>query len=397
MIGWSRKGRAASAVWGLFAALLVLLWQASTVYANYGGDWTALFCTGGRFALPPGFEGTYVFPQSNGYDGQWYRYIAHDPLASTPLVAYVDLPEMRYRRILAPGLAAMLSYGRKSADAAYIAVILGFIFAGACWFSRWASLHDRNAAWGMAFLGVPATLIAADRLTTDVALAALAAGAAYYWHTRRMVRLYAVLAAACLSRETGILLAAAWIAALLFRREWRRALLFATAVVPTWVWYVYLSRKLSGKPGPNAVPEWLFSWDAGILGRLLDPIRYELAPSVERFVRAVDCISLLGMSGALILAAMAGWQLLRSRTVEPIAMGAFFHGAIFAAGYSKQFWDTAFGYSRPFSPMIVLLAMKPGSSGPGRWLLLSVLAIDLRILFQLGPQFLGILRFYFRA
>ncbi len=46
----------------LSAAVLILGWQALAVQYVYDGNWTALFCTGDYFPIPPRFQqGTYVF------------------------------------------------------------------------------------------------------------------------------------------------------------------------------------------------------------------------------------------------------------------------------------------------------------------------------------------------
>ncbi|HXM41822.1 MAG TPA: hypothetical protein VN924_11245 [Bryobacteraceae bacterium] len=70
-----------STAWALLCAALVLSWQAPTVRRNYGGNWTALYCTGDKFSIPPALasENIYSFKQSYGWDGQFYHYISHDP------------------------------------------------------------------------------------------------------------------------------------------------------------------------------------------------------------------------------------------------------------------------------------------------------------------------------
>jgi len=47
-----------------------------TVHFSYGGNWTALYCTGALFKPPPDElrpEHIYIFANSNGYDGQVYH------------------------------------------------------------------------------------------------------------------------------------------------------------------------------------------------------------------------------------------------------------------------------------------------------------------------------------
>ena len=102
---------------------LVLLWLALTVRYNYGGNWTGLFCTGANQRVPADLlaEKLYTFPASSGYDGQFYHYIAHDPLGRTQLPNYIDAPQLRYRRILVPALAYLIAVGQgRFIDAAYL-------------------------------------------------------------------------------------------------------------------------------------------------------------------------------------------------------------------------------------------------------------------------------------
>src|ERR1700722_4966098 len=107
-----RNGRP---IWlALLAVAAVFARQCATVHANYGGNWTALYCTGARLGVPAPLASEHVwqFPGSNGFDGQMYHYIAHDPLIrDAALAGHVDDPRLRYRRILVPGLAYLLAGG----------------------------------------------------------------------------------------------------------------------------------------------------------------------------------------------------------------------------------------------------------------------------------------------
>src|ERR1035441_10957023 len=94
--------------------LAVLSWQAATVHFNYGGNWTALFMTGEFHPPPPHLAGhTYLFKASTGYDGQFYRYVAHAPWYRADWARYYDSPRLRNERILVPALAWVLA-DRKS-------------------------------------------------------------------------------------------------------------------------------------------------------------------------------------------------------------------------------------------------------------------------------------------
>lgn len=190
--------------YALAAVFLALVWQSFTVHFNYGGNWTALFCSGDRWPPPAELGGTYVFPNSTGFDGQFYRYVAHDPWMRSGWAEHFDVPVMRRSRILLPAAAWLLALGQdRFVDAAYITAVLLCIFLGTWWLGRWAELHNRRGAWGLAFLALPATLISIDRMTIDVALTALCAGVLLYSARDCPVRVAALLAAAPLIRETG--------------------------------------------------------------------------------------------------------------------------------------------------------------------------------------------------
>src|ERR1700678_4467831 len=70
---------AVSAAWAIAALALVLLWQFLTVRYNRAGNWTALFLIGQDYRMPPELAaGAYRFP-GQGFDGEMYRVVAHDP------------------------------------------------------------------------------------------------------------------------------------------------------------------------------------------------------------------------------------------------------------------------------------------------------------------------------
>src|SRR5262245_52116131 len=130
------------AAWAAVAVTVLLAWQSLIVYGSYSGNWTALFMIGdaGRQPAPPELlAGAYVFKDSSGFDGQFYRYVAHDPFLRHGLNALMDAPSGRYHRILVPVLAWLLAGGRAEwIDTAYQVVILGSAFVGTWWLARFA-------------------------------------------------------------------------------------------------------------------------------------------------------------------------------------------------------------------------------------------------------------------
>ena len=163
--------------WAAVAVVGVLAWQALTVRANYGGNWTGLFCTGQTAPSP---QTSSVAPTATvrrmamtasttgcslaiRFCGPFSR-PAPDPFAPDSRAA--DGLDARGRP---PGLI----------DGAYILVMAGFVFGGVCWLASILVRQGRHAVFGLLFLAVPATIVSIDRMTADLAVGALTAGVAY--------------------------------------------------------------------------------------------------------------------------------------------------------------------------------------------------------------------------
>src|ERR1035437_3859887 len=274
----------------LIGTLLGLSWQLLTVHYNYGGNLTALFCTGSYYPTPPSLAGEhiYVFPNSGGYDGQSYHYVTHDPLCRSDIGRAVPDPLIRYRRILLPGMAYLVALGRQPwIDVSYVACHLGFLFLGAWWLAR-LLIRLRIHPWFAAFyVLVPASLISLDRLVVDLALTSLCLGFAVYANSGPKWKLYAVLAAAALCRESGFLLAAAYVLHLLSLRRYRLSLIFATDIVPGAAWNVFVSLGIPGGPPfdfGDSIPIW------GLIQSLWRPTAYPFGPLTTAAIRALDIL-----------------------------------------------------------------------------------------------------------
>jgi hypothetical protein len=384
------RNRAGAAVVGLVCAAAVFGWQCLTVRYNYQGNWSALFCTGSKFGTPPleEFRATYVFPASFGYDGQFYRYIAHDPFLERGLWKNVDAPRIRYRRILAPGLAYLGGLGRPGAiDAAYLVVILGFVFLGGYWASRYASALGRHPGWGLAFLLTPAVLVSADRMTVDVALAALCCGWVLYWGEKAAPRVagYAVLAAVPLVRETGLLLNLASGVVLALRRKWRESLIWAAAILPCAGWYAFVSARTQPAGG-----WWSFVLQvplAGFFRRALHPLVYPPGTPLPWFFVALDYAALAGIALALVL----GIRLWLRRRDGAVEIAALLFCLLAIQTGSADVWSEAFAFGRVFSPLLMLLAMR-GLATRRMLLALPLALVTLRVGAQFGGLVIGVVR-----
>jgi len=381
-----------SMAWALLALALLLLWQFLTVHYNRAGNWTALFVAGESFAVPPDLAaGTYKFP-GTGFDGQMYRFVAHDLFMQRGYVNYMDGPAQRYHRILVPALAYLLVAGHQPwIDASYIAVIAMFGLLGAYWSSRWALLFNRHAAWALAFLLVPATLISMDRMTVDVALAAFTAAFAFYWRTGAWVRLFLILVLACLVRETGLFLVAACCLVELFSLRLVRAAIWASAALPAFAWYLFIRRVLPERTH-FGVPTWFARRFApGIFHSLFHPPRYPLPPLLDIIARWGDVLSL----AAILLASLLAILLLRSRPLNPVAIAAALFVALVFVLTNVTYWFDVNGYARVLSPLLLLVALAPMADDGGVpwWTgLLPALLVDLRLSMEFAASAAGIVR-----
>ena len=373
------RGLALSAL----AVALVLSWQWATVHANYGGNWTALFCTGALRGVPASLASEHIwrFPASNGFDGQLYHYIAHDPLMrNLSLKASVDDPRLRYRRILIPGLAYLMAAGRPDrVDRAYYALILVFIGAGVYWTAACCRSLSHSPAWGLLFIILPATIVSADRMVVDVALAALAAGFAYHVRAPSW-RLFLILSAAALTRETGFLLLAGYCGYLLLERRWTRMAAFSLAALPAFAWYAYVHAHTSSDHyRMSFVPL------SAILTDLLHPLVYPPGVRLVWLAKIGDYMALGGILAAFALALR--WSI--RRKLDPVALSLLCFVAMGLILQNTDHWLQVYDYGRVYSPALLFL----GLEGLKRrsWAPLVPLSLMLpRIGMQLGGQILGV-------
>jgi len=373
------------AVFALLCALCLFAWQALTVRYTYSGNWTGLFCTGAQFPPPPPLaaEHLYVFPRA-GYDGQAYHDIAHDPFFRRGFARYIDAPRIRYRRILVPGLAFFLACGQdRAVDAAYIAAVLGFVALGAWWLARLGVLFGYGAWLGLCFAAVPAVLISVDRMTVDVALAALVAGFVLYTRERQAGRLYAVLVAAALSRETGLLLLAACVLWLAWKRRFRAALLFSTAALPAAAWMIFV--QMHTAPADAHLLTWRLV--SGFAGRLLHPFSTYPSAVVRALIDSFDVVALAGLGLALIWAALSAWR----RRLTPVSIAIYLFALLALALAPGDTWSDVYSFGRTLSPLLLLCALD-GLAERKFWPGLSVLLIDPGVALLMGRQVLNVLQ-----
>ena len=342
-----RRGTCAAAA--LAALALVLAWSAARVHYANGGNWTALFCSGAGVPLPPQLDAvTYRVPLV-GYDGQFYRLLAHDPILRKGYARYADAPQYRFRRSLVPWLAWLVAWGNdRWIDTAYIATEMLFIALGTYWCARLLGRRGRSPWWGLLFLAVPATIASIDRMVVDAPLTAWFVGFLLYSEEERWARVWVLAALAGLTRETGLLIAAALVAGRLLQRDWRAAAGFAACAIPSLAWFEYLARHL---PASQSIPEIGFPfWN--LFARLLI-FRTYFNPLGQVVLRTLDLLAVLGLIASVAVA--AGW--LRHAKTGPVSLCVVLYASLAVVLGPPVMFDP-FAFGRVISPLLVWILIE---------------------------------------
>ncbi|MGQ9917774.1 MAG: hypothetical protein ACUVS7_10190 [Bryobacteraceae bacterium] len=349
--------------WGLAVAAMgaIALWWILAVHFVYGDHWNALYCTGSKIQMPEWLESrepVYRVAAPVGYDGQWFHVLAHRPLEFRESARYMDAPKLRCQRILLPLAAWLLAFGKfEWVDPAYFLLVLASMGAGVWWTARLAQLRGASAAWGLAFLVLPASMSSIDRMLSDGPLVAAAAGFFFFVETGRYRAAWILAAAAPFIRETGLMLAAAAFLAAAWRRQWKAsaAWLFATGPFLAWMW------ALRDLPGGTA-----FVWKgvfASALRILTQPVEYPFAPWLRLTLQAMDAASLAGFLAACGMTVVLVWR--RRREFPDGRSTAWITGALYGAAAltlvhlePRHAWDDFYSYGRVFSPIFLVLLLE---------------------------------------
>lgn len=324
------------------------------VHLTYDGNWTSLFYIGeaSRVPMPEELasEHLYRFSGVVGHDGRFYHLIAHDPLFRRNFARDIDIPRVRYRRILVPGLTALLSFGQDGwVHPVFFSLILGFLFLGTYWLARWSVSHGHSVYWGLLFPLTPAALSSIPMMLVDVALAALTVGIFWYHEQKSPVKLFLALMCAVLARETGILVLVGYCGWLVLERRFRLALLYATAVLPAacWDFFVKLHTQPSGPAWLSPIPLY------GFFHAFLYPFEYP-AGLMEKILPPLDRLALIGMFIALVYVFRDALRPAKRDYKIFIAL-AFAGLALFLAG--GDVWPEAGAFSRNFTPLLLVVAL----------------------------------------
>ena len=358
---------------------LALTAQAFTVHRNFGGDWTALFVTSAERELPHGLQ-AYRFHGTMGYDGQFYRVLAHDPLLLRTDREFFDAPALRWRRILTPALAWLVALGQpRWIDAAFIAVTLGFLGLGVFWTAGYCRNVGLSCWWGALFAALPGVVVSLERMTVDLGLAALAAGFACLLRRPRGPGFWTIVALGPLARETGAVLPLACAVDGLIRKQPRELGVAIAAGLPGLAWYGWVHARVGADAG-RFIEQWPLQ---ALLARTFDLSAIPAEVSRAAVAGALDQLAILGVWATLVLAVLA---LAREKGPLRWAIGLF---SLFPILLSYPgVWSEAYAFARILTPLVLWLGFIAAERREYAGLIPLALMAP-RIFAQLIPHVLG--------
>jgi hypothetical protein len=189
-----------------------------------------------------------------GYDGQWFFYLAHDPLLRAPNPeTYLDLPAYRYARILYPTLAWMLALGQPTAipwSLLAVNLLAGLLGTAAALDIVRQLGANRWLAVGYAF-SPPILIGLTAALAEPTALALVTAGVALALRGKHRAA-GLVLMLSVLAREPSILVPLAFGLYALARLDWRRAAAYLLPLGVPVLWHLSILARLGALPSAQS-------------------------------------------------------------------------------------------------------------------------------------------------
>ena len=233
------------------------------------------------------------------------------------------------------------------------------------------------------FVLMPATLVSMDRMTVDVALAALTAGFVLYSDDLHKEssrwKVLPILACAALTRETGLLLTLGYGIFLLSRRRFTDLLWTAASTSPAIVWYAYVNSHIPHQPTAEIVT--LIPL-AGLIERVAHAEVYALPRLQALAAVELDYVALAGVALMLGQAVWLAW----ARRWNARAAAIYVFAAAIAFIGSRSVWQDAFSYGRVVSPLMLLLAAEDSRAYT------PALLMDARIGLNFLKQIIGVAR-----
>lgn len=237
----------------IVAVLVVIAIALRLYFYTFAGNITGFFHIGNILPLSPYLQGQEVLINSSGgYDGQMFLSLALDPfLQADGTILTLDNPSYRYRRILYPLMGYVLGLGNPHfIPYALVAIncfsiILIVLMIGL----TLRSYQSSNSVYQSLFvLVVPGVWIILSLSTADLLNNLFLVTAIYFYRSSRPIYTAILLAAACLTRETTLLIWLAFIATSLYEQKWQQLKHLLWAWIPLGAWSLYVGQRLPPQP-----------------------------------------------------------------------------------------------------------------------------------------------------
>ncbi|HVF77396.1 MAG TPA: hypothetical protein VNA28_03785 [Solirubrobacteraceae bacterium] len=283
-----------------------------------GFDPTVLIVAGSNFDPEPLLPaGAHVF-RGTGFDGQFFFYLAQDPLARKVATrSRLDNTQYRARRVLLPALSYAASGGGNRELLPWVIPLVNLLATlAATWaLASWLRRRERSPWLALAYptsFGIVSGVISdvADPLAASLLIIGLLA-----WSEDRTALALLALGLAGLARET-YLLPALVICAIELWRFRARALIWLAIPITAGAWFAYVATIPAG----------------GSLERDVT------LPSIVPIRGAYDRIAALNDT---VVPGVANWELLYILTILATAVFVIWHGAAVAwAGLAARDWPS---------------------------------------------------------
>jgi len=285
------------------------------------------------------FEGQRFWTESTrierggvGYDGQFFFYLAHDPLLRDPRPdEFLDRPAYRYARILYPTVVWAVSLGRPDVIPwALLGVNLIAGLVGTALVVGVLNSLGKNRWLALAYAFSPPILIGLiTDLAEPLACALIAGGIALHLRSRHGWA-GTILAFATLAREVSLVIPLTFAAHAAFHRAWREALGYLLPSALPVAWHLLLWARFGVLPSIQSPPNFGAPFSGALyrLGTLLHyepPVFGEPAPSGDAFLEVAG----IGLTMALIVVSLL--KLLTRRDVFAVQLWVQATLALFTA------------------------------------------------------------------
>jgi hypothetical protein len=378
------NGRVVTTALPLTLILVIYLAFLAGLTARYGFNPSGLIGIGERNSsyTPARLgSGIVVFRDSDGYDGQYFYYIAQDPFFRRGTFAN----PVRYQRIGYPLLVWLLSLGKRQLIPVMMVVVnlLAVVF-GSWLFINLLRQYDLSPWYSLLFAFNPGEILGVQMDLAFPLQMALAMGALIAWEKRRSVAASVLLAASILTSESAVLFLLPLVLAEAMARRWREVITLALSVIPYLV-YQGVLWVCMGAGGIGVSAQHLGLPFVGMGQVLLASInRLSLGPLMLARQGAVLAI----MAVMLASTVLSAWKL--TRGYEVYTSGVLCHASASLLG-SYAIWEAYASAGRVFSGLFPLLVLSYGARRE-RWspILLGVTAalglLTLLRPFLISPQ-----------